>query len=99
MIADVRAILAFMYKSTYTAEHFDEARKKLKISHGLTRIGETCFSTYVSTVESIKRCLPAFELITRDRRLAIDITVSLISTVTSMRSSNLLFASVQEQSI
>lgn len=94
MIGDVRAILTFMHKSTYTAKHFNEARKKLNISHGLTRIGETRFWTYVFAVESIKRCLPAFELITRHRRLAIDITVCLTSTVSSMQLSNLLFASV-----
>ncbi len=75
MVQDVKEILAYMHKSTYSMEHFDKARKSLNISRGLTRIGETRFSTYVSAVSSVKRCLPAFEKIAGDPLLVIDIAV------------------------
>ncbi|RPD52677.1 hypothetical protein L226DRAFT_474064 [Lentinus tigrinus ALCF2SS1-7] len=66
---DVKDILTYMHKSTYSMEHFDDARTQLGISHGLVKIGKTRFSTYVSAVSSIKRCLPAFEKITCNEAL------------------------------
>lgn len=75
MVQDVKAILTLMHQSTYTMEHFNEARKALGISRGLTTIGNTRFWTYVSAVESVHRCLPAFRAIIKDRKLSIDISV------------------------
>lgn len=65
-----------MHKSNYASEHFDEARRKLNISLGLTHIGTTRFSTYVSAAQSVKRCLPAFEQIVKNQALAINVTVA-----------------------
>ncbi len=64
-----------MHSSNYAAEHFNEARRKLDISIGLTHIGTTRFSTYVSAVQSVKRCLPAFERIVSSHALAINVAV------------------------
>ncbi|KZT10432.1 uncharacterized protein LAESUDRAFT_645083, partial [Laetiporus sulphureus 93-53] len=60
MIADLKAILVYMHKSIYAAEHFNDARAAFNIKNGLTMIGETCFSTYTWAVISVHDCLPAF---------------------------------------
>ena len=75
MISDVKAVLAYMHRSTFSLEQFESARKTLKITCGLTHIGTTRFWTYVSAVDFIHRCLPAFRAIVSDRKLAIDIAV------------------------
>ncbi|KAJ2987987.1 hypothetical protein NUW54_g9257 [Trametes sanguinea] len=73
MIQDVKDILSFMHHSTYAMEHFNEARKALKISTGLTRVVATRFWTYVAAVDSIFQGLPAFSAIVEDPGLFIDI--------------------------
>ncbi|KZT11747.1 uncharacterized protein LAESUDRAFT_640794 [Laetiporus sulphureus 93-53] len=71
MIADLKAILLFMHKSTYTAEHFKDARAAFNIKNGLTTIEETHFSTYTWAAISVCDCLPAFRDITSKPELGI----------------------------
>ncbi len=75
MLSDVKAILTFMHQSTYSMEHFNSARQELKISTGLSHIVNTRFWTYVSAVDSVNKCLPAFRAIIEDKKLGIDIAV------------------------
>lgn len=75
MIQDVKDILSYMHHSTYTMEHYNEARKALKIKTGLSHIVMTRFWTYVSAVESIYHSLPAFREIVANSELHIDIAV------------------------
>ncbi|EED78338.1 predicted protein [Postia placenta Mad-698-R] len=63
VISDMRAILAFMNKSTYTMEHFNDACKSLNITIGLAAIGDTRFATLTWTAISVRECLPAFRKI------------------------------------
>ena len=73
----MKDILVNMHQSTYTMEHYNKARQELKITTGLAHIGATRFWTYVSAVDSIYQGLPAFQSIVQNKKLKIDIAVSL----------------------
>ncbi|PCH43088.1 hypothetical protein WOLCODRAFT_18145 [Wolfiporia cocos MD-104 SS10] len=73
VIADIRAIIAFLNKSTYVREHLYDARKVHKITHGLTSIGETHFSSLTWAAFSLHQCLPALRTIIGNPDLAIRI--------------------------
>ncbi|KAI0356376.1 hypothetical protein OH77DRAFT_1401645 [Trametes cingulata] len=73
MIQNVKEIVTYMHHSTYTMEHYEDARKSLKIRTGLARIGTTRFWTYVSAAESVYNGLPAFRAIIANEELKIEI--------------------------
>ncbi|KAF8838962.1 hypothetical protein BDN67DRAFT_906426, partial [Paxillus ammoniavirescens] len=63
IIHQIRTILAFMSRSSYTMEHFDHKRHLLGIARGLEAIGDTRFGTLYWAGRSIQRGLPAFQAI------------------------------------
>ncbi|KAJ3558474.1 hypothetical protein NP233_g11501 [Leucocoprinus birnbaumii] len=71
-IAELRKLLAFMSLSTYSLDHYNLARKRLGISHGLQSIGETRFATVYWSLESVTTGIEAFKAITRDPKLQIE---------------------------
>ena len=76
VIVKLRGVVAFMNKSTYSMEHFDYQRKKMKITRGIESIGETRFGTLYWSGKSVLRGLPALKVISADEELQINITVS-----------------------
>ncbi|KAI0725715.1 hypothetical protein C8Q72DRAFT_785068, partial [Fomitopsis betulina] len=77
LIEHLKVILQYMKSSTYTLEHFNDARVELKITQGLESIGKTQFSSYTWTGESVRRCIPVFRAIIQNAHLGIDIAVCL----------------------
>ncbi len=65
-----------MSLSTYTQDHFDDARKELGIGRGLEGIGETRFGTVYWSLESLIRGMDALKKVVQNKKLAIDSEVS-----------------------
>ena len=64
--------MTFMSQSTYTLDHFDDARRTLGISKGLEGIGETCFATVYWSSLSMLRGLPAMVKVVQNKDLKIE---------------------------
>ena len=63
--------MAFMSQSTYTLDHFDDARQILGISKGLEAIGETRFATVYWSSLSLLRGFPAMIKVVQNKDLNI----------------------------
>ncbi|KAL0952949.1 hypothetical protein HGRIS_014937 [Hohenbuehelia grisea] len=61
-----------MSLSTYTADHFDDARKELKVARGLESIGETRFGTIYWSLNSLLRGMDALEKVVKNPDLCIE---------------------------
>ncbi len=71
-----RQVLAFLSKSHYTVEHFNDARRDLQIGRGLEAVGDTRFGTLYWSLQSIRRGFPALRSIVAKPHLDVDIGVS-----------------------
>lgn len=63
--------MTFMSQSTYTLDHFDDARRILGISKGLEGIGETRFATVYWSSLSLLRGFPAMIKVVQNKDLKI----------------------------
>ncbi|KIJ59093.1 hypothetical protein HYDPIDRAFT_162797 [Hydnomerulius pinastri MD-312] len=70
----IRAVLAFMSRSSYAMEHFDHKRNVLGITRGLEAVGDTRFGTLYWASRSVQRGLPAFRAIIEEESLGINIS-------------------------
>ena len=75
LIEQLRTILAFMSKSTFTKEQYNHTCQQMGLGCRLESIGKTCFGTLYWSSESLLQGLPAMRRILADDSLGIDIVV------------------------
>jgi hypothetical protein len=75
VVSQLHRTLSFFSDSTDSANHLEEVRKELGIHCGFEKIGKTRFGSIYWSTESLRRCLPALQIIVSNPDHPVNITV------------------------